>query len=636
MSLEGKFVGIDGSAAPEADPGLRARSHRMIRMLARNIFAAGGGIVTLVNGDPRVDEGDPDSALIFIWTLLAEVDAYKDRPGDRLLARVVGSPKTLLERIPAHQRDLWNRLVDSGRVRMTLVEDEAHFGGNLREQQCTLADALVVVGGGKGVSHLAHRHMSLGHPVIPLDAQIGGMSHDGAGAAGLNKEALVNPGRFTPIASEQFRLELSRLSFHLGEPLSVDEMAGRLARLLAKVLEPPPLTAALTAAQTISVTQGSTGPQSTEVTLTVRNVGSGPVDWPQIERVCREQMTLGGGPWRTSEEQARFALTREQAERLLDGAHEGLLDPCAGQGNAAVLEVHFGSERVYEVCPALTVTGATSRDVGCARIRRALAQTSVLMVTVTETERDALLAQMVPAGRAKEVLRGSVSEASKVTFRVGQLGRYRVAHVETTMGSAARRGALLTVKNAFDELKPKAVIAVGIAFGMKKKKQRLGDVLVAETMAPYELAKVESGGSIQRGQQLPCGIRLSERFAARIDDWKLERWGVPVGVHQGLVLCGEKVINHDKFRDELAASYPTAIGGEMEGAGVYAVAQNEGVEAILVKGICDWADGHKNDASQPFAAHAAVSLVEHVLGKPDVLGVLGIKECAPSRNGRTR
>src|SRR5262249_36132178 len=39
----------------------------------------------------------------------------------------------------------------------------------------------------------------------------------------------------------------------------------------------------------------------------------------------------------------------------------------------------------------------------------------------------------------------------------------------------------------------------------------------------------------------------------------------------------------------------------------------------------DWADGEKDDRAQRFAAFAAVSLAEHVLGKPDVLAHLGAR-----------
>jgi len=63
----------------------------------------------------------------------------------------------------------------------------------------------------------------------------------------------------------------------------------------------------------------------------------------------------------------------------------------------------------------------------------------------------------------------------------------------------------------------------------------------------------------------------------------------------------------------------------MEGIGAYAANQRYGIsEILLVKAICDWADGCKNDRAQPFAAVTAASAVAHVLQKADVLLPLGV------------
>ena len=51
----------------------------------------------------------------------------------------------------------------------------------------------------------------------------------------------------------------------------------------------------------------------------------------------------------------------------------------------------------------------------------------------------------------------------------------------------------------------------------------------------------------------------------------------------------------------------------MEGAGLYAAAREAKVDWILTKGICDWADGTKNDDAQPLAARNAAQFVLHVV-----------------------
>jgi len=57
----------------------------------------------------------------------------------------------------------------------------------------------------------------------------------------------------------------------------------------------------------------------------------------------------------------------------------------------------------------------------------------------------------------------------------------------------------------------------------------------------------------------------------------------------------------------------------MEGVGLAASAERERQEWILVKAICDWADGQKTDEHQEFAAASAVSFVQHLLNQSGVI-----------------
>jgi nucleoside phosphorylase len=79
------------------------------------------------------------------------------------------------------------------------------------------------------------------------------------------------------------------------------------------------------------------------------------------------------------------------------------------------------------------------------------------------------------------------------------------------------------------------------------------------------------------------------------------------------------LVDAEAFKASLLATYPQAIGGDMEGVGLAAAAVRQNVPWILVKAICDWADGNKHENHQALAAAAAVSLVHHVLSQTDVL-----------------
>jgi nucleoside phosphorylase len=177
---------------------------------------------------------------------------------------------------------------------------------------------------------------------------------------------------------------------------------------------------------------------------------------------------------------------------------------------------------------------------------------------------------------------------------------------------------MLTAQQAINDFKPKAFLLLGIAFGVDRKKQRMGDVLVATSIFPYELQR-KGKEVVFRDDPMKCGEVLSERFRVYEPYWKLMAGPRQIGAIPGQVLSGQKLVDDKKFRDDLIRGVPKAKGGEMEGHGAYAAAEKTKTEMILVKGICDWADGHKNDRAQPFAAYAAVSLAEYVLSKPDVL-----------------
>ncbi|KAL4881847.1 hypothetical protein BJY04DRAFT_217916 [Aspergillus karnatakaensis] len=70
-------------------------------------------------------------------------------------------------------------------------------------------------------------------------------------------------------------------------------------------------------------------------------------------------------------------------------------------------------------------------------------------------------------------------------------------------------------------------------------------------------------------------------------------------VHLGTIASGDTVMKSGDHRDALAREQGV-IGFEMEGAGVC-----ESLSCIIVKGVCDYADSHKNKIWQDYAAASA-------------------------------
>jgi nucleoside phosphorylase len=85
--------------------------------------------------------------------------------------------------------------------------------------------------------------------------------------------------------------------------------------------------------------------------------------------------------------------------------------------------------------------------------------------------------------------------------------------------------------------------------------------------------------------------------------------GQPV-VHRGLILSGSGVVKDTKDRDRLRRGHDDAICFEMEAAGIM-----DEIPCLVVRGICDYADTHKQDGWHHYAAAVAAAYGKAVLLK---------------------
>jgi nucleoside phosphorylase len=254
----------------------------------------------------------------------------------------------------------------------------------------------------------------------------------------------------------------------------------------------------------------------------------------------------------------------------------------------------------------------------------------VLIVVATEIEEDAVLALLAAPRRRRSVVKTHAGEA---TYHVGKLGHHHVAVTRCEMGSVSRSASLQSTARAIRFWRPRAAIMPGLAFGLYPEKQHVGDVLVSKTISPYGPRRRNADGTVTyRGSKPPSGVTLHDRFRSG-RGWRFSRPdGVELQVRSGEVLSGEDLVDNLEFREGLKHDFPNAVGGEMEGTGLYAAADEAKTEWIIVKAICDWADGKKHSKYQPLAAAAAASFVAHVLGQKTVLD--GLERPEPERDPR--
>jgi nucleoside phosphorylase len=179
----------------------------------------------------------------------------------------------------------------------------------------------------------------------------------------------------------------------------------------------------------------------------------------------------------------------------------------------------------------------------------------ILIVTVTKVEAQAVLkvfSQAVGQKGIRQII------GNKTYYNLGVHGGASVFMVQSEMGTATPGGALLTVRQAIQDMQPQAVIMCGIAFGLHPDKQHLGDILVARQLQYYEFQKVDlKQGQILRGDRATSAERLLDRFRSGDIDWEGTQ------THFGLVLSGEKLVNDPTFRGWLLKIEPEAVGGEM-------------------------------------------------------------------------
>lgn len=241
------------------------------------------------------------------------------------------------------------------------------------------------------------------------------------------------------------------------------------------------------------------------------------------------------------------------------------------------------------------------------------------ILVATEVERQSVLKRLKPPRNARSVFQ--VYEGKNTCF-LGRLGVANVVLVMTAAGSVGRDSSTIVTAELIEHWKPCAVVMVGVAFGKDAEKQMIGGVLISERVIGYETERLGRDENQDRGEIPKASPVLLNRFR-NVIGWKFENpMGVPCAHQVGAILSGEKLVDNAKEKAELFSRFPTAIGGEMEGAGFASAAERKECEWIIVKAICDWGDGTKQKHHQGFAAAASIDLVEHVLNQVGALDAL--------------
>jgi nucleoside phosphorylase/predicted nucleotidyltransferase len=172
------------------------------------------------------------------------------------------------------------------------------------------------------------------------------------------------------------------------------------------------------------------------------------------------------------------------------------------------------------------------------------------------------------------------------------------------MGSVA---AALETHEGLRRTKAPDVVLLGIAAGFPGKVE-LGDIVIPDQIVYYESQKLlpfrAMKGFDWKPTSEPVRQAIVTPYLAGLSGARRQ-----VRVHTDVVLaCGEKVVASGRFRRSLSPSHRKLAAIDMESYGVACAAERRGARTTVIKSICDYADGRKNDDYQDFAAQTAAAM----------------------------
>ena len=236
----------------------------------------------------------------------------------------------------------------------------------------------------------------------------------------------------------------------------------------------------------------------------------------------------------------------------------------------------------------------------------------VVLMTFNPHETAAVIAGFHPQGTPPTETRNGMTYN-----RLGIHGGMQIIQRVSRQGEGEAQNA---ARDAIEAWAPKAIIGVGIAFGVNQAKQAIGDVLVSEAIRGYELGRMNADGTFDlRADKPPASQVLLNRFnhlhqTCQADPNACLNWPA---VRFGTLLSGNKLVDNLDYRASLLKLEKEAIGGEMEAVGIQLAAGRFNLDWIIVKAICDWGDGHKGtknkERDQKFAAQMAALVVRSAL-----------------------
>jgi len=234
----------------------------------------------------------------------------------------------------------------------------------------------------------------------------------------------------------------------------------------------------------------------------------------------------------------------------------------------------------------------------------------ILMITVNDHEDRELRNRLSINGHTQQAFQSDTSLSHYSD--VGEINGQHIVLARSEMGSFSEGATYDTVKNAVQDLNPKLVICLGIAWGGDESSQNIGDLLISSQIQLGSNTKIKENEMNFRGPRPSTDQEAMKTVS--ITAAKLGH-----RFHKGIIISKEDLFDNKFLRDS-AIKATGAIGGEMEAIGAFMALRDASKDLdksfglLVAKSICDWGY-NKNDnerekeANQKRAAEIAADVV---------------------------
>jgi len=170
-------------------------------------------------------------------------------------------------------------------------------------------------------------------------------------------------------------------------------------------------------------------------------------------------------------------------------------------------------------------------------------QIDVIIVVVNNSEFKAVFELLEPLDEQSKIWTGILGN---IGYYLGKYVNYNVALM--SIGTAGMSSALPSMIEAIKNWKPRLIVNIGIAYGMKKE-QKFGDVLVSMMAANMDMKKVRVSETISTTAIPEIDPRIKSAINLAAQRWEFNDLnGDPIQVHCGLIVSSDTLVNNEDLK----------------------------------------------------------------------------------------